>query len=164
MYQSKERGISLITLSIAIILLIIITSILVYNTQTGTKLKALNQMYSDVENLTDKINTYYSKYWAIPAEIKYDNSEIINNIKSSNQISVNDAQDEYYIIDLSALENLSLNYGEDYKSITNENASTKEDIYIINKQSHHVYYVQGITFENVKYYTNELDDSVNLYY
>ena len=89
---------------------------------------------------------------------------IINNIKSSNQISVNDAQDEYYIIDLSALENLSLNYGEDYKSITNENASTKEDIYIINKQSHHVYYVQGITFENVKYYTNELDDSVNLYY
>ena len=48
MYQSKERGISLITLSIAIILLIIITSILVYNTQTGTKLKALNQMYSDV--------------------------------------------------------------------------------------------------------------------
>lgn len=163
MNKSKEKGISLITLSIAIILMIIITSVLVYNAQTGTKLKALNKMYSDIEVLSDKIITYYSNYGAIPASISYNNLSVIQQINNSKQLSPND-NDNYYIIDLKELENLSLNYGRDYEGINSDNASSKEDIYIINEQSHHIYYVKGIILDDVTYYTNDLDDEINLYY
>lgn len=163
MNKSKEKGISLITLSIAIILMIIITSMLVYNAQTGTKVKALNKMYSDIEVLSDKIITHYSSYGAIPASIPYNNQSVIQQIDNSKQLSPND-NENYYIIDLSALENLSLNYGRDYEGINSENASSKEDIYIINEQSHHIYYVKGIVLDNVTYYTNDLDDEINLYF
>ena len=163
MYKNKESGISLITLTVAIILLIIITSMLIYNAQTGTKLKSLNEMYNDIAILTDKINVYYSNYGAIPANIEYTNTNAIQQIKDSGQLSPND-NDVYYVIDLSAIGNLTLTYGLEYKNITKENANQKEDIYIINEQSHHVYYVLGITFDNATYYTNELEDNVELYY
>lgn len=163
MYKNKESGISLITLTVAIILLIIITSMLIYNAQTGTKLKGLNEMYNDIAILTDKINVYYSNYGAIPASIEYTNTSIIQQIKDSGQLSPND-NDVYYVIDLSAIGDLTLTYGLEYKNITKENANQKEDIYIINEQSHHVYYVMGLTFDNTTYYTDELEDNVELYY
>lgn len=165
MSKSKEKGISLITLSIAIVLMIIITSVLVYNAQTGVKVKILNQMYNDVQLLSDKILTYYSNYGAIPALTKYDNVSVIGKIEKSGQLSPND-NENYYIIDLSALENLSLNYGRDYENVkvNSKNASNIEDIYIINEQSHHIYYVKGIILDNVTYYTNDLDDEIDLYF
>jgi type II secretory pathway pseudopilin PulG len=160
---TDQKGVSLVILTVAVILMIIITTILVYNAQTGVKVKALNQMYNDVQTLSDKIATYYSKNGAIPASIEYNNTEVILNIKNSNQLSPND-NDNYYIIDLSAIENLSLNYGRDYETTNSDNANNKTDIYIINEQSHHIYYVKGIALDGVTYYTNDLDDEINLYF
>ena len=162
MNKFNEKGISLVTLTIAIILMIIITSILVYNAQTGVKLQALNKMYNDIEVLSHKISTYYLNYAAIPASIKYNNLSNIELIRKSGQLSPND-NDNYYVIDLAAIENLSLNYGLDYKNTTEDNSNTKSDIYIINEQSHHIYYVKGIVFDNRTYYTNDVDDEVNLW-
>ncbi len=161
MNKFNNKGISLTTLTVAIVLLIIITSILVYNAQTGTKLKKLNEMYNDVELLTDKISIYYSKYAAIPVAIPYENQSKINQIKENLQLSPND-NDKYYIIDLSALENVTLNYGRDYKEVTKDNANTKEDVYIINEQSHHIYYVKGIILDGISYYTNDRDEKIDL--
>ena len=162
MNKSNEKGVSLIILTIAIILIVIITSILVYNAKTGVKLEKLNKMYNDIQVLSDKISTYYSNYGAIPASIKYDNSSIVDTIKKSGQLSPND-NDNYYIRDLGAIENLSLNYGLDYKDVTELNASIKSDIYIINEQSHHIYYVKGIELDDKIYYTNDVDDKIDLW-
>ena len=162
MKKFNEKGISLVTLTVAIVLMIIISSVLIYNAQVGTKVKNLNKMYNDIEVLSDKISTYYSTYGAIPASIKYTNTNAIQTISDSKQLSPND-NENYYIIDLSALENFSLNYGREYEGINETNVNDKSDIYIINEQSHHIYYVKGITLDNIKYYTNDTDDEINLY-
>lgn len=105
-----NKGITLITLILATVIMLIISSILIYNAQTGVKTRALNNMYNDVKILKDRIDIYYSKYGALPIlSTKYTN---INNIKG---INVND-NDNYFVIDLESLENLTLTYGKDYKS------------------------------------------------
>ena len=69
----KERGITLITLTVAICILIIILSVLVYNAQNGIKMRNLKMMQNDIEELSDKIDAYYVKYGALPIEYRYTN-------------------------------------------------------------------------------------------
>ena len=56
MKTNKQKGISLISLTITVIVLIIITSMLIYNAKNGIRLRTLRMMENDVEVLDDKIN------------------------------------------------------------------------------------------------------------
>ena len=154
----NNKGITLITLVVAVSVLLIISSILVYNAKNGIKLRALKQMQNDIELLSDKIDAYYVKYGALPCEIIYPNSNIYFE-KGPNDNNV------YYIIDLKAFDGIKLNYGDDYSKITNtmsqEEIKKYYDIYIINEQSHHIYYVKGIDVDGVMYYTNDADDEIS---
>ena len=143
----SKKGITLVTLSIAIIIMLIITSTLIFNISTGTKVKALNDMYHDIEKLKDKVDIYYSKYRSIPVvKTKYEN---IENIVS---INPND-NNEYYVIDLEALENITLAYGKDYGKYKSNPSKTLTDLYVMNARSHKVYYIKGIQFDHQMYYT-----------
>lgn len=157
----QEKGISLISLAVAIIILVIITNILVYNAKDSVHIKNLTSMYNDISNLREKISNYYSIYGDIPAKIKYENTQEIDKLKSAKVIGVNDRENEYYIIELSALEGLTLNLGRDYETIKSMGTITPdkqtqvnslEDIYIINKNSHNIFYIAGISDGNGKYY------------
>ena len=153
MKKSKETGITLITLAIAVVILVIISSLLVYNAKTGIKLRNLDMMYNDIELLSDKVNSYYTKYGALPASIEY--IEDIAFEPEPNDSTI------YYVIDLNALEGISLNYGYGFKNITSEEDTLgNNDVYIINEDSHHIYYAKGIEMDGTVYYTNESDDEV----
>lgn len=106
----QEKGISLISLAVAIIILVIITNILVYNAKDSVHIKNLTSMYNDISNLREKISNYYSIYGNIPAKIKYENTQEIDKLKSAKVIGVNDRENEYYIIELSALEWLNIKF------------------------------------------------------
>ena len=151
--KRKNEGITLITLAIAVVILVIISSLLVYNAKTGIKLRNLDMMYNDIELLSDKVNSYYTKYGALPASIEY-----IEDIAF--QPEPNDST-IYYVIDLNALDGISLNYGYGFKNITSEEDTLgNNDVYIINEDSHHIYYAKGIEMDGTVYYTNESDDEV----
>ncbi len=160
--RKKIKGLSLISLTIAVVILIIISSLLIYNAKNGVKIRAYKMLQNDVQLLEDKVNAYYVKYSAIPAEIEYVNTTLLNRMFNENKKSPNDGE-EYYVIDLKALEGVTLNYGKDYENISTEDDTRKyEDVYIINKESHHIYYVKGINFDGKWYYTNENDDEVEI--
>lgn len=153
MKTNKQKGISLISLTITVIVLIIITSMLIYNAKNGIRVRALRMMENDIEVLDDKINAYYIRYGTLPIEIKY-----IGDINFTPQ--ANDGE-EYYVIDLRAIEGITLNYGLDFNSITNENDTIeKDDVYIINERSHHIYYAKGIQMDGAWYYTTEVVEEV----
>ena len=77
----ENKGVTLSTLVIAILLMTIITSIIIYNTIAGANTRALNNMYNDITILKDRIDVYYSKYGTIPVlEGEYTNIENIQNI------------------------------------------------------------------------------------
>lgn len=151
----QEKGVSLISLGVAIIIMIIITSLLVYNAKDTTQINKLNKMYDDIANLRDEISVYYSKYGEIPV---YKNKEIDFFDKSI--VGVNDTG-AFYIIDLKAMDGLTLNYGKDYENIRDgidSDDTVGDDIYIINEASHNIFYLKGITIDNNTYYTNYTDD------
>ena len=159
----QEKGVTLSILVITVITLLIITSTLIYNAQDTAQLKRLTNLYNDIELLREKVSEYYNEYGQIPAETKYVN---IGGLKSV--LSTKNDTGDFYVIDLEAMQGITLNYGKDYQKIKNdkESASSYTDIYIINENSHNIFYVSGITIKDNKmtktYYTDYLmpDDTV----
>ncbi len=137
----KEKGVTMVALVITVIILLILTSMLVYNATDSVHIKALTNLYNDVELLREKVSEYYNEYGKIPAKVKYTNKDELSSVLSSK----NDTGD-FYVIDLEAMKGITLNYGKDYEKIKNDeqNADTYTDVYIINENSQNIFYVQGI--------------------
>lgn len=150
----NERGIAMITLVITVLLIVIISSALAKNSYDSLQLANLTKLDNDIKMLDNRVAAYYVQYGRIPT---YGDPLNRNEIKEKiNDISPNDG-DNYYVIDLSELDNLTLNYGENYLTSTN-------DVYIINEESHVVYYLKGVKHSGQVYHTVGKQTSVFLDY
>lgn len=156
-FKANEKGISLIALVITIIVLIILTNVLAYNSLDRIYIKKLTNLNNDIELLREKTSDFYEQYGEIPAKIKYPNenlTELKDVLSSKNDIG------NFYVIDLEAMQGITLNYGKDYDIIKNDkdNVTNYKDVYIINKNSHNIFYVKGVSVEEnnteKKYYTD----------
>lgn len=147
----SAKGISLVSLAVTVAILIILANVLVYNISDNLKLEKLKKMQNDIENLRDKVASYYSQNGKIPASIQYTN---INAIKEAGVISNSVDTGEFLVIDLSAIENLTLNYGQDFENVNAENANNYTNLYIINTSSHNIFFVEGIKVDNDIFYTD----------
>ncbi len=74
-----------------------------------------------------------------------------------NNLAMSDG-DIYYVIDLSLLDNLTLNYGKDYQ------IDGALDAYVINEDSHVIYHLKGIEYKGELYHTLGVNRSVVLNY
>ncbi len=153
----KETGVTLISLSIAVIIILVITGMIVYSAKDSVYIEKLTNMQNDVANLRDKVSLYYSKYADIPAKTEYPD---VSNLENAGVIGANDTG-KFLILELESLEGLTLNYGKDYetyKANNYENLTDLTDIYIINETSHNIFYVEGIRVnqngETKMYYTD----------
>lgn len=144
----NNKGITMVALGVTILIIIIIASTLIYNSYSGMATRTLNNMYNDIELLENKVASYYVKYGQIPIlNVIYSDTSKIQNLDANDN-------DKYYVIDLSLLSNLTLNFGKGYKTIKETNTFSN-DVYIINEQSHNIYYAAGVEFDNIMYYTKK---------
>lgn len=126
-----NKGITLISVVVTIAILTILTGIVVTNVYTGSDYKKYAFMCEDVELLEDKILLYYNRYGELP--IKDEVSNIPAQINNGHT---------FYEINVSKLNNLTLNYG------------SKSDIFIIDSETFEVYYKDGIQYNGKIYYTD----------
>lgn len=146
--MKNQKGVTLVSLIIIIIIIFIITGTTVYTSTNRFKVNNLSKMYNDIELLNDKIATYYLKFGGLPIIKNAENTPIKYTFSELNfDKNIND-NENYYIIDLEAIGNITLNYGEE--GFKNPNAS--DDVYIINEKTHTVYYVKGIEYTDGKWY------------
>ena len=165
-FLKSQKGINLISLSIAVMIILVLTGMIIYNVKDNLKLEKLRAMQSDIENLRDKVSSYYSQYGEIPADrtAEYTN---IENIENAGVISETVDTGNFYVIDLSFMENITLNYGEDYEKIKSGEAANVEeinaltDLYIINDSSHNIFYVDGIEIDGERFYTDYTKEDVD---
>lgn len=153
--KKNNKGISLVSLVITIAVMLIIASISINMSLDRFEINNYNKMINDLELLENKVSNYYLKYNTIP--IARDNE---NNVIKYTYTTLNfdEENKNYYIIDLRALdEGVSLNYGKDGF----ENINASNDVYIINEQSHNIYYVKGIEMKGKYYYSNTKNDNIN---
>ena len=162
---SKTKGVTLVSLTIVIIVILILTGVIIYNIRDSLGISKLRELQNDIQNLRELVNNYYATNGKIPAKLKYTNAGNIEKIKDAGVISEKVDIGDFYIIDLSELENLTLNYGEDYKNITDatteEEASQYEEIYIINETSQNIFYVEGIELDGDWFYTDYTSEDVD---
>lgn len=159
MKKVNERGMTLISLVITVIVIIIVTFAVSTNLKNNVDLQKLVYLRSDIENLEGKVEEFFNEYGQLPASIEYtdisDLSETLNSAELSSR---------FYVIDLQAIQGLSLHYGKDYERIkrvdpdrTTETINQYKDVYIINETSHSVFYVKGISLKEgdkkITYYT-----------
>lgn len=159
----NDKGVTLIVLTITIIVLLIITGITITNSRKQLAIKKLNNLYSDIEAISTKVSDYYVKNDSLP--IFEDNPYMSDrasfgtfiSYKGGDQSIINTNDNgEYYVLNLSKLDNLTLNYGADYKKWDSSSTyETYQDLYIINKVTHQIYYAQGIEYDGEKYFTKE---------
>ncbi len=149
MIIKNEKGITLTTLILTVVLILIIGGMMGYYSTSGLNLKRINNMYSDIEQIQTEVDTYYLKNNELP---------LLNvSVSFSNFLNPND-NSEYYVIDLSKLGNLKLNYGKEFENIkSSDKLENYTDVYIINKQSQTIYYLKGIEFEDNTYYTKPIE-------
>lgn len=163
-FFKSQKGVNLISLSIAVIMILIITNVILYNVKNNLGVEKLQNMQADIENLRDKISIFYAQNGKIPASIEYTN---IGNIEKAGLISTEIDTGKFYVIDLSAIDNLTLNYGKDYQKIKSGEATTieqinnLEDLYIINETSHNIFLVKGIKYDNELFYTDYTSEDVD---
>lgn len=136
MKVDKKKKVLILVLVIGIILIFVIIYRLVQN---GIELNKLNNVYKDIDILEERVTIYYLNNGNIPIKK--------NSINFNYSINPNDNKN-FYEIDLEKLENLSINYGKkEYGD---------DDIYIINEQSHTVYYLKGISYNKEKFHARTL--------
>lgn len=119
-----QKGITIVSLIITVIILLILSATVAYNLNYSNKGAGYNNMIADIKLLEDKILIYFNKYGEIP--------------KTSRAINIDNI--EYYEIDLSKLDNVTLIYGKDYNK--SGNLENTLDVYLVNS-SLEVYYLRG---------------------
>lgn len=160
--KNNNKGITMVSLIITIVVMFIIAGATVYTSLDRFKVNELSKMYNDIKLLSDKVSNYYLKYNGLPVVRDNSNTPIVYPVSSLNFDKNANDSGNYYIIDLKAMDNISLNYGAD--GLNNLTTSAK-DIYVVNEVSHVIYYVQGIEAEGTVYHTlpndeNTITDSI----
>ena len=172
--MKNQKGVNLVSLSVAVIVIIAIAGTVLYNVRTNLAVQRLKAMQADIENLRGKVANYYLQYGALPIlkQQEIEDSILSENVKTIENGNIENGNIEtgkYYVIDLSAMENITLTYGEDYENLKDKSEEiiktldngTLTDVYIINSVSHNIFYVHGITYEGKKYYTQYQDEEKN---
>lgn len=175
MNQKSDRGVTLIALIVTIIILLVITGAIIFNTGNNINMKKLDQLKLDIELLNSQIDDYYLKYGELPILCDYlhkeDFAEEIytfahtRNAILNNDLNPNDG-DNYAVIDVEKLGGITLYYGYekggtsgDYNLLkTNRKVSedpdpVEDEIYVINTTTHQIYFPHGIVVDNIMYYT-----------
>jgi len=131
--MKKNGGITLLVFVITIAVMIIIVGTITFSASSINKTQELDRLYSDLQLLKDKVDTYYWKYGKLPVLKEYTQ---ISKIPVSER-NPNDSG-KYYVIDINSLQNLTLR--------------STEATFIINEESHTIYAPNGVTVENITYY------------
>ena len=76
----KQKGITMVSLVITVIILLILTNVLIYNAKDSIYINSLTNLYNDIELLDSKISEYYEEKGKIPAKIKYTNISNLSNL------------------------------------------------------------------------------------
>lgn len=127
----SDKGITIITLVVTIVVMLILASVTITSTNVGTSFRRYNLMCSDIELLEDKILYFYREYGELP----------IGNEVSSVPQEINN-EHIFYEINMNLLGNITLNYGE------------AEDVYIVDSETFEVYFLNGINYDGEIYYTD----------
>ena len=189
----QNKGITLISMILAIIVIFIIIGTISYSSINSFKVRNLQNLFSDIDTLDDAISVYYIKNGDLPVyyssydfngnKCEYQPFSIKNTMSSSitylkfKEKNRNNSFISYGILDATKLNNVNLNKvhnvpsnieaGNFFQNKSNDKknleSSISSGIYVINLDTHKVYYTKGVASDGKMYYTKDDDNSSTIY-
>ena len=145
----SNKAITLVVLIITIVIMTILTFTISININQYGNENTKSNFQNDMESLKEEIDQYYARTKELPVLQPYTNTTMLEEIRNQND------NNQYYVIDIRKLD-VKLYYGADFGTIASkeltEDISHYLDVYIINKQSHTIYYPKGVTYDSMTYY------------
>lgn len=150
----NNKGISLASVLITVVLMIIILSSIIYSNSRTNEIKEAMLINSDIEELTKKVEMYYLEKGTLPLLEDANYNYNTTTERGTNVI--------YYKLQISLLDNLNLNNKENIQ--TNNLLTENDQWYVINKQTHTIYFVKYINGEKnlqTAAYSNQYSNIIN---
>ncbi len=147
--MKSEKAVTLITLTITVVILIILTFTVSINVNPYGDQKKKANFETDIRSLKEEIDQYYAVEKKLPIINEFTSTSMLEESKNIND------NEKYYVIDINKL-HVNLNYGADFEKILQkeetEPITDLLDVYIINEQSHTIYYPKGMVYNNETHY------------
>ena len=151
-----EKGITLIALVITIVIILMLVLTVTNHMGELKTAKNYTDFEKDMNRLKEAVISYYASNQTLPIRNIYTNISMIQGIKNPNDGT------DYYVLDLDKL-NMDLKileYGKvGYDKVkqfpVNYDITTKDsitDLYIINEDTHTIYYPEGVEIMEKKQY------------
>lgn len=148
-----KKGVSLVSLVIVVIVMIIIVGIVVVSGTDAIRLGNINMFATEILNIQTAVDEYSFEYTQ-SGEKQYPKGNTIVTLDISTMAqsgkdqfdgeTITDNKIELYIIDMSKIGITELQYG---------NNKTDNDIYVVSTVTGKVYYLEGVEYDGVVYYT-----------
>lgn len=134
-----EKGITLSVLVLTVVVMALLITTIGISVSGYGDVKTLKTFNNDLQIVREKTDVYYETNKELPVseKITFDMKTLLGNSRNENDGEV------YYKVDLSLLDDMNLTYG-----INN----TSNNYYIVNEESHNIYYYPGITVSGNTYY------------
>ena len=136
----NEKGITLSILVLTVVVMAILVTTVGISVSGYADVKTLKTFNNDLQIVREKTDVYYEKNKKLPVSGEVTSFNVAALLGDSR--NENDGE-KYYKIDLSLLDDMNLTYGVE---------DTSSNYYIVNEESHNVYYYPGITVSGETFY------------
>jgi len=149
----NKKGVTLLTMAIAIIILAIIAGTVIFNTVDLVGKTEMSKFSEELKLIEDKIEEYYVLNGVYPllTETTYSATQVtMLNTSGNRQILTeeieknHDEASTFYLIDYAKIQVELLERGVE---------STSDDIYLFAKETNTAYYLKGVEIENEIYFS-----------
>ena len=142
-----KKGISIVSLVIVIIVMTMLATVVSYSGAEYFKIAEINSFTMELVNVQNAVDEYEQKYGKYPGTENYvfDTTNIKGSaIEQFATETVTDNKITFKKIDMSLINMLNLEYG---------NEKETDDVYVVSETTGKVYYLLGIEYDKVYYYT-----------
>ena len=139
-----KRGITVSTLSIAIVIMLILVSVSTVAGIRAIKTASYEEFTSKMLRLSDDVNIYVKKNGTLPVKNEIVSQAGMNTVLKELIANNGDTNNTLYVLDLNKLTTESINMGEG----NTENL----DVFLVAENTNNVYYLKGFEYKGVRYY------------
>lgn len=154
---SNNKGISLISVLVTVILMLIILSSIIFSNSRTKEIQKTMLLNSDIEELNDKVRVYYLKHETIPIDR---NEKFSYYVDEDSDGKAGPTEPTYYRLSVSSFDNLTLNNLEILNDHPNAELSWEDkQWYVINPETHLIYFVKHEENEETGEYEKKLQEA-----
>ena len=172
----NEKGVTMVALALTLMILALLTVPIMINTTKISDFNRYAKLKADIDTLNEAVSNVYFREPDLNGigPVYNGNKGFLDTVQGGKEVRDYNDDPTYYVIDYNKLREAmpttlrNLTYGTvntmvtglstytentfTTQQLTNAGASNARDVYIINNETHQIYYVDGVDYKGVIYY------------